>query len=254
MIQWSIDLLRELPGDAGGFSGDPGPLRPTLTADDFKLGFALALERHGLRLQETRNSANQFVPEVFHFRLPDAFRDPVFRPERTCHVVFDREVFQRVRDEDLGRVRGQPIRPVLAGFGEPVTDWLFQSALEARPGESTFALRAGKDWPHGGGWLLVFALRWLGPARRLSAPDGLVGVFCSRKPMSLVLKPVELVSLMKQAETAEHSDNLEPTEMPDLATARRLAQQVLRERVRGREPTAQTAAGLSLWMAARLVA
>ena len=39
------------------------------------------------------------------------------RPERTCHVVFDREVFQRVRDEDLGRVRGQPIRPAVGGVG-----------------------------------------------------------------------------------------------------------------------------------------
>ena len=59
------------------------------------------------------------------FRLPDAFRAPVFRPDRSFHVVFDRSVYQRVRDEDLGRVRGQPIRPVLAGFGEPGTDWLF---------------------------------------------------------------------------------------------------------------------------------
>ena len=64
------------------------------------------------------------MPEVYHFPLPEAFRDPVFRPSRTGHVVFDREVFQRVRDEGLGTVRGQPIRPVLAGFGEPVTDWL----------------------------------------------------------------------------------------------------------------------------------
>lgn len=254
MIQRSIDLLRELLGDAGGFSGDPGPLRPTLTAEDFKLAFELALERHGLRLQATRNSANQFVPGVFHFRLPDAFRDPVFRPERTCHVVFDREVFQRVRDEDLGRVRGQPIRPVLAGFGEPVTDWLFLSAFEAQPGESAFHLCAGEGWPHGQGWLLVFALRWLGQARRLSVPDGLVAVFCSREQSPQVLSTGELALLVKQSKAAKHSDNLEPTEMPDLAAARRLAQQVLRERVRGREPTAQTAAGLSLLMAARLVA
>lgn len=248
----SVDRLRELLGDAGGFSGDPGPLRPTLTAADFKLAFELALERHGLQLQATRNSANQFVPGVFHFRLPDAFRDPVFRPERTCHVVFDREVFQRVRDEDLGRVRGQPIRPVLAGFGEPVTDWLFQSALEARPGESAFALVADKDWPHGEGWLLVFALRWLGQARRLSVPDGLVTVFCSREQSPQVLRTGELALLVKQSKAAEHSVNLKPTEMPDLAAARKLAQQVLRERVCGRESGAQTTAGLSLLMAARL--
>jgi len=57
-------------------------------------GTNLCCLRHGLRLQETRNSANQFVPEVYHFPLPEAFRDPVFRPSRTGHVVFDREVFQ----------------------------------------------------------------------------------------------------------------------------------------------------------------
>jgi len=34
------------------------------------------------------------VPEVYHFPLPEAFRDPVFRPSRTGHAVFDREVFQ----------------------------------------------------------------------------------------------------------------------------------------------------------------
>jgi len=147
----SARRLLELMGEHGGFSGDPSGMRPTLGGDVFRFAFGLALERHGLRLQETRNSQNQFVPGVFHFRLPDAFRDPVFRPERTCHVVFDRDVFQRVRDEDLGRVRGQPIRPVLAGFGEPVTDWLFQSALEARPGGSAFVVKAGADWSHGTG-------------------------------------------------------------------------------------------------------
>lgn len=250
----SVDRLRELLGDAGGFSGDPSPLRPTLTAEDFKLAFALALERHGLRLQETRNSANQFVPGVFHFRLPDAFRDPFFRPERTCHVVFDREVFQRVRDEDLGQVRGQPIRPVLAGFGEPVTDWLFLSAFEARPGESAFALRAGKDWPHGEGWLLVFALRWLGQARRLSAPDGLVAVFCDQKAISRMLNTGELVLLAKQAEAVEPPAHPDLGGLPEIAAASKQAQQVLRERVRNREPTAQSAAGLSLLMVARLLA
>lgn len=52
-----------------------------------------------------------------YFRLPDTFRDPVFRPERTCHVVFDREVFLRVRDEDLGRVRSrEPTAQTAAGL------------------------------------------------------------------------------------------------------------------------------------------
>jgi superfamily II DNA or RNA helicase len=244
----SANRLQHLLGDAGGFSGDPGSLRPTLTAEDFKLSFALALERHGLRLQETRNSANQFVPGVFHFRLPDAFRDPVFRPDRTCYVVFDREVFQRVRDEDLGRVRGQPIRPVLAGFGEPVTDWLFQSAMEARPGESAFAIRAPKDWERGSGWLLAFALRWMGRSRRLSAPDSFVAYFVGPDNAARVVPARELMQLLSGTESEVGS----PTRFApplDMAPARRLAQAALRERLEGRDASARNAAGLSFLFA-----
>ncbi len=247
----SVDRLRELLGDAGGFSGDPGPLRPTLTAEDFKLAFELALERHGLQLQATRNSAKQFVPGVFHFRLPDSFRDPVFRPERTCHVVFDREVFQRVRDEDLGRVRGQPIRPVLAGFGEPVTDWLFQSTFEAQPDESAFALMAGKDWPHGEGWLLVYALRWLGPARRLSVPDSLVAVFCTANRPAAILPASDCLGL---AGTAETSTRRRHVAIPDEVKAATLevARETLRERVASRNPNSVAGVGLSLLLAAAI--
>jgi hypothetical protein len=224
-------------------------LRPTLTADDFKLAFALALERHGLRLQETRNSANQFVPDVFHFRLPEAFRDPVFRPGRTVHVVFDREVFQRVRDEDLGRVRGQPIRPILAGFGEPVTDWLFQSALEARAGESAFTLLADEDWPHGEGWLLVYSLRWMGAARRLAAPDSVAAVFC-RPDGAVLVDGTDLVRLIATTQPGRvAAAGMNPPAL-DLGAARRLAQQRLRELVERREPAARSSAGLSLWLVA----
>jgi hypothetical protein len=243
----SVDRLRQWLGDAGGFSGDPSAMRPTLTAEDFKLAFALALARHGLRLQETRNSANRFVPGVYHFPLPEAFRDPVFRPSRTCHVVFDREVFPQVRDEDLGTVRGQPIKPVLAGFGEPVTDWLFQSALEARAGESAFCLHAGKDWPHGEGWLLVYSLRWLGTARRLAAPDSVAAVF-SGSDGPVLLKEADLVWLTAQSEPFGAATTNLP--LPDLDAARRLAQRRLRELVERREPAARSSAGMSLWLAA----
>jgi hypothetical protein len=247
----SVQRLQQLLGDSAGFNGDASAFRPTLTGDDFKLAFALALERHGLRLQETRNSANQFVPGVHHFRLPDAFRDPVFRPERTFHVVFDREVFQRVRDEDLGRVRGQPIRPALAGFGEPVTDWLFQSAMQARPTESAFALRVGEGWPHGAGWLCVFALRWFGPARRLMTPDSLAPVFVGLNGTPQLVEVSELLRLAAWAEAAstaaEHS-----VRPPVMAEATRFAQQILRECVTRRDLAARGGAGLSLWLCARI--
>lgn len=248
----SVERWRQLLADANSFRGDPARLRPRLTAADFKRAFELALARHGLALQATRNSANQFVPGVYHFRPPEAFRDPVFRPERTCHVVFDRAVFQQVRDEDLGRVRGQPIRPLLAGFGEPVTDWLFQSAMEAQPAESAFALRPGPDWTRGAGWLLVYGLRWLGPARRLSAPDGLVGVFYPAAEPPCRLEVPELLRLLAPAVAAPPAALPGPGDVPDSAPAQTLAREALRERLAGGEPSAATHAGLSLLIVARI--
>jgi hypothetical protein len=229
------------------FGSSPGLKASWKTSKIFTpwAGTSLRCLWHGLRLQETRNSANQFVPGVYHFPLPEAFRDPVFRPSRTCHVVFDREVFLQVRDEDLGTVRGQPIRPVLAGFGEPVTDWLFQSALEARAGESAFCLRAGE------GWLCVFALRWFGAARRLAAPDSVAVVFSGAAQEARLLAADEVMSLLGAAEGgADTSDG--PASPPDVAGARRLAQQVLRERVQGREADARGTPGLSLVLLARV--
>jgi len=249
----SVDRLRQLLGDAGGFNGDPSAMRPSLTAEDFKLAFALALERHGLRLQETRNSANQFVPEVYHFPLPEAFRDPVFRPSRTCHVVFDREVFQRVRDEDLGMVRGQPIRPVLAGFGEPVTDWLFQSALEARPGESAFCLRAGEDWPHEEGWLCVFVLRWLGETRRLYAPDALVGAWVDRDGHATPLAPGALMHLAHHGKPAVAHTPPAGALTDIVARAHAVARAVLRKQVERSQSHATGVPGCSLLLLCRLV-
>lgn len=40
----SVDRWRLFLGEVGGFSGDPGLLRPKLTAEDFKLAFELAPE------------------------------------------------------------------------------------------------------------------------------------------------------------------------------------------------------------------
>ncbi|WP_425499941.1 helicase-related protein [Fontisphaera persica] len=233
----SVHRLQALLGDAGSFNGDLAAIKPTLSSADFKLAFQLALERHGLRLQDTRNSANQFVRGVHHFELPAAFRDPVFRPGRTCHVVFDREIFLQVRDEDLGRVRGQPIKPVLAGFGEPVTDWLFQGAVEARPRESAFAIQAGQDWPHGAGWLWVYVLRWLGQARRLQTPDSVVAVFHAPTKGLMHLPAAEVMSLVHAATALSTAASPAPSFPAEVEVhAKKLAQQTLRDRLQGRDP------------------
>src|ERR1035441_7245585 len=116
------------------------------------------------------------------------------------HVVFDRELFASVRGQDLGSVRGQTIRPLLTGFGEPFTDWLFQTAMQARQTESAFCIRAGKDWPHGQGWLLLYASRWLGKARRLPTPDSLIPCFVKHSGGIQVLSAKEGMLLVQTSD------------------------------------------------------
>jgi len=150
-----------------------------------------------------------------------------------------------VRDEDLGTVRGQPIRPVLAGFGEPVTDWLFQSALEARPGESAFCLRAGEGWPRGQGWLCGFALRWLGEARRLLAPDSIAAVWCPENGPIGLLSAAECIKLAASVQPDGWSGQLP---VPDAlrAAACGVAREALRERVVRQTGRPRAAVGLAL--------
>jgi hypothetical protein len=247
----SAQRLQSLLREGDNANHDLTASRPTLTGDDFRTAFAAACERHGLRLQETRNSSSQFVTGVFHFQLPEAFRDPIFRPSRTCHVVFDRELYHEVRDQDLGRVRGQPIRPVLAGFGEPVTDWLFQTATEARKRESAFCIRAEKEWPHGEGWLFVWALRWLGGARRFAAPDSVVGVFSAPGAPPMLIPAADLMRLLGAAEAASHLPG-SPITAAAVAEGRRLAQETLRVFAARRDPSARSSAGLSLLLVATI--
>ncbi len=244
----SVERWRGLFGKELGLSDDPSRLKPTLTSDHFKTAYKFACEHQGIRFRETRNSLNQYVPEVFNFDLPSAFRDPVFRPSRTMHVVFDREVYAEVRGQDLGTVRGQTIRPLLTGFGEPFTDWLFQTAMYARQAESAFSIRAGANWPHGPGWVLVFALRWLGQARRLSVPDSLAVCFAPESGELKILPAIEAILLTQSGEQGITLPRGLTTEL--LVAARTLAQQRLRELARNREMTARGSASISLLLVA----
>lgn len=241
----SVERWRNLFSPELGMAPDSSRLRPTLTSDDFKTAFDLACKGHGIQLRETRNSRSQFVPGVFHFELPPVFRDPVFRPSRTLHVAFDRTIYAAVRGQDLGTVRGQPIRPALSGFGEPFTDWVFQTAMNGRVRESAFALQAPDNWSHGAGWLAVYALRWMGRSRRLMTPDSLVGVLSRADGTEELLSPAVLMQLVEQVEAADHAQP-PPLPPPDLEAARKLAQQFLRGVAEERDPRARAGAGLSL--------
>ena len=246
----SMSRWQKLFGADLGMSEDKTRLRPTLTSDHFKTAYRLACENHGIRLRDSRNSQNQPVPGVYNFDLPEAFRDPIFRPSRTVHIVFDRDLFSAVRGQELGTVRGQPIRPMFTGFGEPFTDWLFQTAMHARHAESAFAIKAAKNWPHGPGWLLVFALRCLGPARRLSVPDSLAPCFLKADGSVTALTAAEGMLLTQASEPCPNP--LSPPDSAALTAARRVAQQILRDQAATRDPSARSAAGLSLLFAASI--
>jgi superfamily II DNA or RNA helicase len=244
----SVERWKTLFSPALGMGEDTTRLKRTLTSDDFRAAFQLACEAQNIALRETRNSQSQFVPGVFHFEIPAAFRDPVFRPSRTLHVAFDRSVYAAVRGQDLGIVRGQPIRPILAGFSEPVTDWLFQTAMHARGGESAFAVRANKEWPHGPGVLFVHALRWLGKSRRLPAPDSISATFVKNSGETLPISAAEASALARDSSSESDSGKQIPDEGE--FAARKLTQQTLKTYAANRDAFAKGAAGLSLLLVA----
>ncbi|MCW5556763.1 MAG: DEAD/DEAH box helicase [Verrucomicrobiae bacterium] len=247
----SVERWRSLFSPELGMGEDTARLKPTLTSDDLKMAFRLACEARGIQLRETRNSRNQFVPGVFNFELPTAFRDPVFRPSRTMHVVFDRNIYAAVRGQDWGTVRGQPIRPVLCGFGEPFTDWAFQAAVQAAPGESAFAVKASRDWTRGSGWLAVYALRWLGPSRRLRAPDSIAGCWMGQDGNPVLLPFGELAALTRSDDAACQTAQVSiPAEW--LRKTRMLAQEQLRQIASGRSASSSGNFGISLWAVVRI--
>lgn len=248
----SVERWRTLFGPELGMGEDTARLKPALTSDDLKKAFRWACEGRGIQLRETRNSRNQFVPGVFHFELPAAFRDPVFRPSRTMHMVFDRNIYAAVRGQDWGTVRGQPIRPVLCGLGEPFTDWVFQSAVQAAPGESTFAVKAPPEWGRGSGWLTLYTLRWLGQRRRLRAPDTIVGCWIGPDGNPVLLSFGELAVLTSSEEGSKPGE----VSMSDdlLRKTRMLAQDRLRQITSGRTTPFSGNLGISLWLVARVLA
>jgi len=63
----SMSRWRDLFGSDLGMAHNVVKLKPSLGSAQFKLAFRLACEAQGFRLRETRNSENQFVPEVCKF-------------------------------------------------------------------------------------------------------------------------------------------------------------------------------------------
>ena len=198
---------------------------------------------------ETRTSESRFVEGVYHFRRPAAFRGRT-RGADEVYVAFDRDRYAEVRGEVLGKARGQEIRPALAGFGDELTDWMFETVFPARAGESAFAVRAGERWPHGRGVLWVWALRWLGTSRRMNAPDAIVVCFQRPGAEPFLVSPREAVALTADCDEATPGSPAVPL---DPEPARRLAQAELRGLLTAKDPATRGVAALSLLLAATVV-
>lgn len=224
-------------------------LRPSLGAEHLKVAYESALEGKGLKLQETRTSDRQYVAGVYHFVLPVEFRDSRMRPDRSQYVAFDRERYAEVRNQAIGRVRGQSITVGLAGFGETFTDWLFQSTLNARPHASAYSCKVPDSWRHGSGWLVIYCLRYLGQSRRLFAPDDLAAFFQATDSDRII--PVNRSDLFSLASSASPGTANSET-MVSLDSFESSARSLLRDRVLARGDAPKTSPGLSLWTVIQL--
>lgn len=243
MDRWKQVFTRDL-----GMPTETARLAPRLTSDDLREAFALAAEQHGIQLKETRTSENKYIPEVYHFRRPEAFRGGAFRASQEVYVTFDRERYAEVRNEVVGKARGQEIKPMLAGFGDGLTDWIFETAFAARENESAFCIQASKLWPHGRGVLYVFSLRWLGRSRRLNAPDSVISCFQPIDGEPHVVAIRDSMELAVQC-TAATGTNIG---ICSLESARKLAQSELRELVATKDSVTRGTASLALLMAVQV--
>ncbi|MBT7064882.1 MAG: DEAD/DEAH box helicase [Verrucomicrobia bacterium] len=245
----SVERWQEMFSDDLGLRSGGGVRKTELTHEDFRAAYTAALRRHSLKLMETRTRESKYIHGVYHYELPQAFRDPMLRPSREYYVVFDRDRYNETRDTVLGVARGQEIKPTLAGFSEAVTDWLFQTAFHAGHGQSVTTIRAITPDAETG-WLLAYALRWQTTARRLLAPDSLCFVFAPEAGKARVLPPRAVLSLITDGK--EGTPERIPDQIPD-DEARAIAQKELKSLVMERGEDARSVAGLflhaAIWVA-----
>ena len=201
--------------------------RALLGAGEFKAAFAWAAAAEDVRLQQTRTDQNKHLPGVFHFTLPAKFRQ-LLRASRECYLVFDRERYAEVRNEVIGRARGQEIRPMLAGLGEPVTDWFFARSLGAETDSCAYRLEPPAGSELSGRYWLIFIGRW----KRGSAGPDFVGVFETDSSGTFLRSP-DPREVFKAMEEAEPSTQSLLFSLPDFSSARTAAQASLRKLVGG---------------------
>lgn len=215
-------LFRESMGMPDGYGDGASVLGP----DEFRKAFAWTAAGQEIRLRETRTSDNRFLKGVFHFTLPGNFKGGL-RASKEAYLVFDREIFAEVRGEILGTVRGQQIKPSLAGFGDVITDWFFRTGLHASSGRSIFSLERQPSISPAETWWLVFAARWK-PASSWVGPDACftVAVDSGGKYLRTISAP-EAFEVLEKAKSGMATATL----LPDLSEGERHVRGALRQLV-----------------------
>lgn len=237
-----------LKGDLG-FTAAEELRRPALTPSDFEATYGLLLAAHEVRMQKTRLPDNTILGGVFHFTPPAGFKEPVVRATKDRYVAFDRSIFAEVKGKVIKRARGQMVTPALAGFGDALTNWLFEKAFVARRLESAFSLRADPaSWALGNGSLLVAGLKWMGTGRRMRAADSLVGCFLPAGDTAW--KVIGEERLMELALHAAQGP-ARAVEVSSL-TARKLVQGQLKRLIETHNPDGRAAADW-FWMLAAVI-
>ena len=208
--------LENLFRESLGMPENYGKGSPSLNSDAFRQVFAWAAAGHGIVLHESRTSDKKFLPGVYHFTLPDAFRSGL-RPSRDCHLVFDRELFSEVRNTSLGKVRGQEIKPALAGFGDAVTDWFFRGALNSSGGSQWYQISIPKDGDEQEAWWIVFAARWKGRGS-WAGPD-LVKICATERNGTFIrfINPSEAIKVLQ--ESCSVAGTSSGCQLPDMSSA-----------------------------------
>lgn len=206
---------------------------PDLGAEEFRQAFGWAAEGQEVALKETRTSDNRFLKGVFHFTLPEAFRGGL-RATREVYLVFDRDIFAEVRGEVLGHARGQEIKPSLAGFGDPVTDWFFRRALHATKGQTFCALQRQTGQSPDDAWWITYGARWK-QASNWAGPDTLLTLALNHAGEVLrCIGPGEVFSALRKADSARPSAQ----KLPPLETALTRCKQELRSTIpKGTDPS-----------------
>lgn len=200
----------------------------SLGADAFRQVFAWAAGKHGVILRRSKTADNRLLKGVHQFTLPEAFRAGL-RPSKDCHVVFDRELFASVRGTELGRARGQVIRPTLAGFGDTVTDWFFRSALQADAHGTFFQLQSPLDHPLTESWWVVYAARWKGTGNWTGPDAVLVLGLDSSGAVIRELEPEDVMRMLQNVSLSHQSST--EVRLPDLTPSLATSKKWLRERV-----------------------